>query len=313
MAADAVGIVHTTIARKAKRDPRFAADLADAENHTDVAALTRIQEASAENKNWRAAASILERRHPEEFGRRAPHSFSGDQIMALLAKVFSFTMPRLAGDQWMKYSDNFNAALRDVEAQVRQPDRWRNIAERTRPYGYEEHRRPPEKVYRSPYEHPQWRDSGEFERLMETFPEGHEAQKAWVDNLSYKDNETFYYGFREWLARNQRGLPDVLRVAGEIKRQMDEEAALEATDDAAATCPSHPRVATQRTMRHGSKPAARRQRRTLWKRQFVGRNKLAQFRQTATETQPEQRRLVPAYPLPSKRPRHRRLRHRWTS
>jgi hypothetical protein len=93
LAAEKAGCCHMTIGRAARRDPAFAAELEEAENHVDVAALTRIQEASAENKNWRAAAWMLERRHPEEFGRRAPHSLSGDQVMAVLAEIFSFTMP----------------------------------------------------------------------------------------------------------------------------------------------------------------------------------------------------------------------------
>jgi hypothetical protein len=122
--------------------------LNEAESGVDMNALKRIQEASAENKNWRAAAWVLERRHPEEFGRKTPHTFTGDQVMALLAQIFNFTLPAVRKDKVNGFMREFNEALRDVELNVRRADRWRNMAEadrgNPRRYG---------KPLRSPYEH----------------------------------------------------------------------------------------------------------------------------------------------------------------
>jgi hypothetical protein len=166
LAAEMAGCAHTTIARAAERDPVFAGELADAECHVDVSSLTRIQEASAENKNWRAAAWMLERRHPDEFGRRAPHTFGGDQIMALLAKILTYTLPRVPKEQHKEFIEDFDRTLREVEAQTRQPDRWRRMAGK----GCDHPSQHVAEEYRSPYEHPLWDEPNSFERLWELYP-----------------------------------------------------------------------------------------------------------------------------------------------
>jgi hypothetical protein len=172
LAAINVGCHHATIARTAERDHDFAKQLNEAESGVDMAALKRIQEASAENKNWRAAAWVLERRHPEEFGRKTPHTFSGDQVMALLAGIFNFTLPAVRKDKVNGFMREFNEALRDVESQVRRADRWRNMAEADR-----DNPRRNGKPLRSPYEHRQWFDPNRRESSPENDAE---AFNAWV-------------------------------------------------------------------------------------------------------------------------------------
>ena len=183
LAAEKAGCCHTTIGRAARRDPAFAAQLEEAENHVDIASLTRINEAAAENKNWRAAAWILERRHPEEFGHRTPHSFSADQVMAVLAEVFSFTMPIVAPKEAGDFLRAFNRVMGRMEGNAKNADRWRNFAA-----GGLNRGRDGKKPLRSPYEHPQWCDP---DRPMTVKEVSNEAV-AWIHTLSQDDKELLH-------------------------------------------------------------------------------------------------------------------------
>lgn len=127
-AARHVGVSHTSIARAAARDPKFAKKLSDAESVADFSILRTVRDAARQEKYWRAAAWLLERRLPDEFGHRPPHSFSGDQVMAVLAEVFSYALPALKDDQKDQFMRSFNGTLRDVEAAVQHADRWRDLA-----------------------------------------------------------------------------------------------------------------------------------------------------------------------------------------
>ncbi len=220
LAAEKAGCCHTTIGRAARRDPAFAAELEEAENHVDVAALTRIQEASAENKNWRAAAWMLERRHPEEFGRRAPHSLSGDQVMAVLAEIFSFTMPLVPQKESSDFLRAFNRAMRGVEGNAKNGDRSQKLA------GVNVARGPHGKPLCSPYEHPQWRDPDRPTTAKEERDEAY----AWVDTLPTGDlervRETWNREAKAERERRQETMKNMLmRLLAEEKA---EEAATEA-------------------------------------------------------------------------------------
>jgi hypothetical protein len=157
-AARHVGCTHTTIARAAERHPHFAFQIADAEMRADFGALKQVREASKQDKYWRAAAWFLERRLPDEFGRRPAHSFSGDQVMAILAEVFSYTIAVLPESEKECYLRAFGNTLRDVEKSVESADRWRQLAEDDTRTG---------KALRSPYEHPAWREAAEIKALPE--------------------------------------------------------------------------------------------------------------------------------------------------
>src|SRR5258708_888280 len=86
MAAKQVGCAGSTITRTADREPQFHAELARAEGQSDIRALKLLRRTSEQEKYWRVAAWILERRNPEEYGRRAPHTFTGEEVMSLLAR-----------------------------------------------------------------------------------------------------------------------------------------------------------------------------------------------------------------------------------
>ncbi len=167
MAARQVRCAHTTIARTAARDPLFALDLANAENEVDVESMRQIREAAKEQKNWRAAAWLLERRNPDEFGRRTAHSMSGDHVMELLADVFSYIFPRLPEEEADGFLRMFNAKLQEVEDELQEADRWRRLAAEDR----DVRGRGRMEDLRSPYEHPDWYEPPAVDPEVEERPE----------------------------------------------------------------------------------------------------------------------------------------------
>ena len=78
-AARHVGCHHSTIARAAARDPRFAALLIAAEHSQELDPLSRIIKAS--QRSWRANAWLLERTMPEQYGRRRSFRALGRQMV----------------------------------------------------------------------------------------------------------------------------------------------------------------------------------------------------------------------------------------
>ena len=77
----------STITRTAARDPAFAAQLVQAEQSAEIHLLRSVQAAAKEMKYWRAAAWLLERRNPEDFGLRPPQLFTSRQVVELFARV----------------------------------------------------------------------------------------------------------------------------------------------------------------------------------------------------------------------------------
>jgi len=65
-AARLLGCAANTITRAAARDPEFFAKLADAESQADSEALKLIRQTARQERYWRAAAWVLERRNPED-------------------------------------------------------------------------------------------------------------------------------------------------------------------------------------------------------------------------------------------------------
>lgn len=71
MASAAAGVSEDTLSRWRKAKPDLEADMQQAEAAGAVRALQVIQAAAASG-TWQAAAWMLERRYPGEYGRRAP-------------------------------------------------------------------------------------------------------------------------------------------------------------------------------------------------------------------------------------------------
>ena len=124
-AAGFVQCSHTTIGRTAARDAEFASKLSRAEATSNVMAVNAVRGAMRDPKYWRAAAWMLERRSPEEYARRDPNSFTADQVMSLLARLYSETQPLLAAEKVGRFQELFDEALDEVEvksSRLERPD-----------------------------------------------------------------------------------------------------------------------------------------------------------------------------------------------
>ena len=89
VAARFLGCSPSTITRTAARDPLFAEQLARAEENVEVGSLGTIRRAAGQEKYWRAAAWLLERRNPDDFGHRPPGTYTADQVLAMFVQALS--------------------------------------------------------------------------------------------------------------------------------------------------------------------------------------------------------------------------------
>jgi hypothetical protein len=106
---------HTTIGRTAARDPKFAAKLSQVEMAASLASNGLIRRAADDPKYWRAAAWMLERRNPEDYAKRDPHTFTADQVVSLLASVCSAALPTVQPEKVEEFYKFFDDAFEEVE------------------------------------------------------------------------------------------------------------------------------------------------------------------------------------------------------
>ena len=64
------GMHHATLYRMLANDATLATEVEKAESQAEAAFTKLVADAAANPKNWTAAAWWLERRHPDDFGRR---------------------------------------------------------------------------------------------------------------------------------------------------------------------------------------------------------------------------------------------------
>jgi hypothetical protein len=86
-AANSVRCDPKTIFNTAKRDHEFAEKLALAENASELIHIENINKAGRDVKYWRASAWMLERLHPDRFGRSNPDAITPSQIAALIVQI----------------------------------------------------------------------------------------------------------------------------------------------------------------------------------------------------------------------------------
>ena len=89
-AAQYVGCAHSTICREAQRDESFRQQLRRAKATRLLSPLQAMRQAA--QTNWRAAAWMLERSDPEQFGRRQRNAFGAKELRMLaddLMRIFS--------------------------------------------------------------------------------------------------------------------------------------------------------------------------------------------------------------------------------
>lgn len=87
MAARYVDCAASTISATARREPDFAAQLARAEQKSQLGLIKSIRDAAKKAQYWRAAAWALERMNPEDFGLRGPDIVTAEQMRALMEQL----------------------------------------------------------------------------------------------------------------------------------------------------------------------------------------------------------------------------------
>jgi hypothetical protein len=83
-AANFVGCSLADIRRAMQQDATFAADVCRAEAGAELHHMRTVQQATKEEKNWRASVWWLERRSPERFGPRGPGVVTARQLKAFI-------------------------------------------------------------------------------------------------------------------------------------------------------------------------------------------------------------------------------------
>ena len=82
-----VGCSPSTITRTANRDPKFTEQILQAEQNAEIEALRCIRTAAKNERYWRAAAWLLERKNPADFALRPPTLFTIEQVRQLFISV----------------------------------------------------------------------------------------------------------------------------------------------------------------------------------------------------------------------------------
>jgi len=117
-AAKYVGCAPATIRNTADRDPDFAEKLRRAEGRLELKYLRWIEKAAEQDKYWRAAAWVLERKFPDDYGLRAPGVITFAQIRDLLSQFAEIIVEEVPVDNYrksiLKRLDALSAGLQDA-------------------------------------------------------------------------------------------------------------------------------------------------------------------------------------------------------
>jgi hypothetical protein len=122
-AASLVKCHHTTIGRTAARDAAFGAKLSQVEAAAHLEAGDMIRRAASDPKYWRAAAWMLERRNPEDYAKRDPTTFTGDQVTSLLASFCNEAQKLVPQEKTAELEKLFDDVLDEIEAKSGQVKR----------------------------------------------------------------------------------------------------------------------------------------------------------------------------------------------
>ena len=96
-AAKMVGVHAATIGRAVARDAKFAEDMREAEMLGRNRPLRAMFDAM--DKHWRAAAWMLERRCPDEFARRKPHTYTRRDVREIVDRLLEEMLALLTDDE----------------------------------------------------------------------------------------------------------------------------------------------------------------------------------------------------------------------
>jgi len=114
-AAEYVGCSYVTVYRERQRNEAFRAQLGRAKAVRQLAPLQMMRQAA--QTHWRAAAWMLERTEPDQFGRRTPHAFGAKELRTLardLIDIFdkAIVHPQLREEVTERMQATINYAMR---------------------------------------------------------------------------------------------------------------------------------------------------------------------------------------------------------
>ena len=114
VAARVAGCSHTTIARTARRDPDFAAELDAAEHNAEIEALRQIRKAAKTDRYSCAAAWLLERTNPRDFARLTPATLTEEDACNLAMRMVEPVVHNMTDEEFDEFQEKLYEALRAV-------------------------------------------------------------------------------------------------------------------------------------------------------------------------------------------------------
>ena len=96
-AARYVGCSPYIIRREIAENKSFAADVARAEEDSEVFFINKIRQAANKEQYWRAAAWALERRCPNRYAPRGAGSLNTDQVRAMVSRLAEIVIQEVPG------------------------------------------------------------------------------------------------------------------------------------------------------------------------------------------------------------------------
>jgi len=87
IAARYIGCTQDFIRRTAKKDPAFAEALQHADLQAEITSMKSVNAAARQERYWKAATWILERKNPEDYRLRSPGTFTPDQLKFILERL----------------------------------------------------------------------------------------------------------------------------------------------------------------------------------------------------------------------------------
>jgi len=92
----------TTIRENIVEDPKFAQQVARAEEGSEVFYLSCIRKAALKEQYWRAAAWVLERRLPNRYGVQKPETLTAERVQKFMTTCIEIIVNKLPNDEQRK-------------------------------------------------------------------------------------------------------------------------------------------------------------------------------------------------------------------
>lgn len=115
VAARYVGCSPSTITRTMARNAEFAERLIRAEQTAEITLLRRVHAAAQLDKNWQAAAWVLERHNPDDFTRRPPRTLAETDVIALFGRFVELLRGEISQEDYRKTIETLDSLMHDFQ------------------------------------------------------------------------------------------------------------------------------------------------------------------------------------------------------